>query len=248
MVNSLLLGVTTRATVTTRQPFKQGVYVTPGSLEHIKGLLDDVPDDKTDATRQRALDMAQLLRDAASFQEDSPVAEDKLERLNQGVKTLYEMTELKEKLAKALADHSKTMEYYASKVLVDLLDEAEVDRVGLPEHDLDAVLENFCRATLPKDPDAREAAISWLDNNGHGSMVRLSIGFSLPSGPNEYKEALALKAKLEKEYDTEVSVDTNVPWNTLTAFVKEQLRKGAVIPLETLGAYVGRVVKLKKRK
>jgi hypothetical protein len=222
--------------------------VTAGTLEHIQGLLDDVPVDNSDPIKSKAAEMAALLSDAASFQEDSPASEDKLERLHDAAKKLVEMTELKEKLAKALSDHSKAMEYYASKVLVDLLDEAEVDSVGLPEQGLDAVLQNFVHATLPKDPETRQAAISWLDKNGHGSMVRLNMQFSLPSGPEEYTAALALKAKLEKELDTEVALETTVPWNTLTAFVKEQLRKGSVIPLETLGAYVGRVVKLKKRK
>lgn len=223
--------------------------MTAGTLDHIQGLLDDVPEDTPHGSaQQKAKEMAALLKDAADLQGDEPVGDDKLEALHRAVQKLHEMNDLKEKLAKALADHSKAMEYYASKVLVDMLDEAEVDRVGLPEHGVDAVLESFCRASLPKDPEARNAAVTWLDTNGHGSLVRLNMEFSLPSGPEEYQQALALQERLSKELDTQVSLDTTVPWNTLTAFVKEQLRKGTVIPLETLGAYVGRVVKLKKRK
>ena len=44
------------------------------------------------------------------------------------------------------------------------------------------------------------------------------------------------------------SIAQSVPWNTLTAFVKEQVEAGTVIDLKKLGATVGQVVKLKKRK
>jgi hypothetical protein len=39
-----------------------------------------------------------------------------------------------------------------------------------------------------------------------------------------------------------------IPWNTLTAFVKEQCELGAALELDTIGATVGRVVKIKPRK
>jgi hypothetical protein len=45
-----------------------------------------------------------------------------------------------------------------------------------------------------------------------------------------------------------LDVRRDVHWKTLTAFVKEQVRQGSPLPLETLGATVGKVVKIKERK
>jgi hypothetical protein len=43
-----------------------------------------------------------------------------------------------------------------------------------------------------------------------------------------------------------VTAKENVPWNTLTAWLKEQVEKGNTPPLDTIGGEVGRIVKLKE--
>ena len=52
-----------------------------------------------------------------------------------------------------------------------------------------------------------------------------------------------------KKEKIEYSNKFGVPWNTLTAFVKEQIEEKKVTPpLELLGATVGRVVQVVKQK
>ncbi len=177
--------------------------------------------DKLDAIR----DMARLLRDK--------------ER---------EVGDLNERLTEAKA----AVLDLKHKKLVDLMHEAGVDKVGLPaegnQPPYDATLSPYYHANIAAnwEPTKRQAAFNWLEGEGHGDLVKTVITITL--GRDQRDAAREIQAELEHR-GFSVSAQLDVPWNTLTAFVREQVEKhGTVPPLETLGATVGQVVKLKARK
>lgn len=164
-----------------------------------------------------------------------------LVRLDSRVEDLEQMLEEAKRERKRLAE-------------VDLpaaFDNAHTDRMGVPEWDVDVVMKPWVHANLPKDPGERQAAIKWLDDNGHADILRVFVTVEFQKG--DFERARQLEDYIRKwAKDNRVNVapmsEETVPWNTLTAFIKGLLEKGEVVPLETLGAAIGRVAKVVERK
>lgn len=182
----------------------------------------------------------------------SSVPEDKLDALRATARRLRdkraEITSLDERLTEAKAE-AKLIE---TKELVDLMAEVGVDRVGLPAEGnypaCDAELKPYYHAVISADwePERRQAAFAWLDSAGHGDLIKTAITILIPR--DDRAMAVSIQHYLE-QCGVSHTVQLDVPWNTLTAFVREQVEKyHRTPPLETLGATVGQVVKLKTRK
>lgn len=77
-------------------------------------------------------------------------------------------------------------------------------------------------------------AFLWLRRNGHGSLIKNEVKAQFGRGEDD-------KAKLLLQFCRNngfvASQKESVPWNTLTAFVKEQLEKGVNVPREILGVF-----------
>ena len=190
---------------------------------------------------------------AAAMQKASTaVPEDRLDALRDVARRLRdkkrEVTDLDERLSEAKAE----VRAIESKELVDLMAEVGVDRVGLPAEGnypaCDAELKPYYHAVISADwePEKRQAAFAWLDGAGHGDLIKTAITVLIPR--DDRAVALSIQHYLE-QCGVQHTVQLDVPWNTLTAFVREQVEKyHRTPPLETLGATVGRVVKIKPRK
>jgi len=146
------------------------------------------------------------------------------------------------------------------KRLPDYLKRIAQDKIGLPEFDVDLVLENYYHANIKADwPDEqKERAFAYLEKRGDGDLIKTQVVMMF--GRTELWKVRWLQATislLAKELRAaggeapdlpEPFVQMTIPWNTLTAFVKEQVELGAQLDLDVLGASVGQVVKIKKRK
>lgn len=142
------------------------------------------------------------------------------------------------------------------KELPDYFTRVGQDRMGLPEFDVDLVLENFVHANIAADwePERREAAFGWLEEHGHGDMIKVEMTLKFPRTAMAFArwvqqtlETLKFPKQFVKMVMPSVELGLGVPWNTLTAWAKEQIKNGAELPLDTLGVTTGRVVKIKKR-
>ena len=193
----------------------------PALAAAMRQAVTQTPDDKLEALR----DMARRLRDKEK-----------------------EITDLDERLRATKAEAAEIR----TKKLVDLMAEVGVDKVGLPAEGnypaCDAELRPYYHAVISADwePERRQAAFAWLDSAGHGDLIKTAITVLLPR--DDRAMALSIQHYLE-QCGVQHTVQLDVPWNTLTAFVREQVEKyHRTPPLETLGATVGQVVKLKARK
>lgn len=151
------------------------------------------------------------------------------------------------------------------KELPEFMTQIGQDKVGLAEFGVDLVLEPYYHANIKAEwPDEqRQEAFDWLENNGHGDLIKCQVEFLFPRYLMDlakwFVEAVS-KIKIPATFVKkkgkgtpvpaipEPTLKQTVPWNTLTAFVKEQVEKGEQLPLETLGATVGQIVKIKQRK
>lgn len=189
---------------------------------------------------------------AAMREAPTTIPTDRLDALRDAARGLRdkeaEIANLDERLkeAKAAANEMR------HKTMVDLMQEIGVDKVGLPAEGnyppVDAELKPYYHANIAADwePEKRQAAFNWLDSAGHGDLVKTSITILIPR--DDRAMAVSIQHYLE-QCNVQHTVLLDVPWNTLTAFVREQVEKyHRTPPLETIGATVGQVVKLKARK
>jgi hypothetical protein len=138
------------------------------------------------------------------------------------------------------------------ETLPEMFTKAGIDNLGLPaEGNLpayDAKLKPYYHANIAAEwpPEKRQEAFDYLIKNKHGDLIKTAVTILLGRGDH----ALLVKIKkLLKPLKLDVTVDLSVPWNTLTAFVKEQIEdKKVILKLDLLGAQVGQVVSLKQRK
>jgi len=146
------------------------------------------------------------------------------------------MDDLMEQLSNAQSryNHIKTRE------LPDLMAELQTGE-WTNEGGTNVKLDNFVSGSLPKEPAALDAAIKWIEENGGESLLKGVM--EIPFNKSQHNEALALKDELiNKGYPA--SYSPSIHAQTLMAFVREKLKGGEDVPLQTLGIFSGRVAKI----
>ena len=90
--------------------------------------------------------------------------------------------------------------------------------------------------------DKKEAAYTWLRNNGFGDLIKNQVSCSF--GRDEDEKARGLIETLD-EQGYQSSQREWVEPSTLRAFVREQHEAGNKVPMDLLGAYVGQKTTIK---
>lgn len=194
---------------------------------------------------------AELLR-AAQNTPLPQASEDKLQKLRKAVAEVRDLEKVKADQEEALKATNVALYEQYFKHLPDLLDGVGVPSIELaPEGNMPGVVakvEPYYKANISADwePEKRQDAFTWLDTNGHGDLIKTEVIVSF----NRDMRGDALKfAEEQRAAGYSVTTKENVPWATLTSWLKEMVEKHKIMPpLETLGATVGRVVKLKPTK
>jgi soluble cytochrome b562 len=174
-----------------------------------------------------------------------------LKALRDAVAEVRELEKVKADLEERLKATNIELQDFYFKKLVTLLDEAGVTEIiltaegNMPE--VKATAKPFYRANISSDwpDDKRRAAFDWLDQNGHGDLIKTEVNVVF----NREQRSDALKfAEEQRQTGKTVIPKENIPWATLTAWLKEMVeKKGIMPPLETIGGTVGRVVALKPK-
>lgn len=179
-------------------------------------------------------------------------SEDSLEKVRQVLRDARDAERLKADLEERLKTVNENVFKLKHVTLPDLFDEVGIDKLGLPaEGNLpayDTELKPYYKAAILADwePERRQKAFDYLDRVKAGDLIKSVYIVALPRGNRAIaKKVQAALKKLKVEFTTDLSV----PWNTLTAWVKESIEKHNTTPdLDALGATVGKVVNLKERK
>lgn len=87
----------------------------------------------------------------------------------------------------------------------------------------------------------REMAMCWLEDNGHGGLIKRTV--TVAFNRDQEKEARALVAEIEPKYGA-VKEKKEVHPQTLQAFVKGQIAEGAALPLDLFSVHFLKRVKV----
>lgn len=184
---------------------------------------------------------------------DTPkVSGDQLEKIRGMVRMARDLGLRKKDIDDASKEVGREINELRHVKLPTIMDEVGIERLTIaPEGNLPGVearCEPYYHANIPAswDDEKREAAFKWLEDNGHGDLIKAQYVVLLPKGDRKAQRAVEKAlSKLNVPYETSLSV----PWATLTVWLREQVEKfGTVPPLDVIGGNVGRVVKLTEKK
>lgn len=188
---------------------------------------------------------------AAIANESSPSA-DQLDQLREKVKAAKELERVKADLEERLKEANEALSKVYYEILPDLMAQAGVAQItveawgNMPR--VVAKAKPYYHANIAANwpPEKRQAALGWLEENGHGDLIKTEVAANFPRG--EHAKALEF-ARLAKKAGATPALKETVHFQTLTAWLREQVEDKRVLPpLETLGATIGRVVELKEVK
>lgn len=178
---------------------------------------------------------------------EKTASNEELGELRERARQLVESERLISRMEQTLSELKNTKNTLAHKTLPDLMNDLGLDRYGYADAGVDLELKPYAKASIPQswDEEKQEAGYAHLEELGVGDIIRHEV--TIVFGRDSAEEAEALKQELVERGHL-VSLKKTVPWNTLTATVKELAEKGAEMDLERIGAVLGEVVKLKERK
>ena len=168
------------------------------------------------------------------------------------------MEQLKKDLESNLSDLNKRITEMKHKTLPDIMSGLDVDKYGLASAGVDIFLEPYAKANISAEweEEKQEAGFQHLEELGVSDIIRTQVTFSFSK--DQYAHAMTVVAMLnlmsqhiDEFSGTEIpvpSVKKSVPWNTLTATLKELHKKGIAVDLDKIGGMIGQVVKIKPRK
>lgn len=183
--------------------------------------------------------LAMAQADAAK---EEPAPEDKLERIKF-------FGEKQRKLTKQIAETENNLSLLKEnlrRVMEQDLPEA-MDEVNMQKFVLDdgttVTVKAFYAASIPED--RKEEAFEWLKEHNFDGMIKADVKVQFGKGEFEIAQSFMnfIRGFNEKAIDPEYK--EQVHWQTLRAFVKEQIEGGKPLPLDMFGVFVGRKAELK---
>ena len=101
-------------------------------------------------------------------------------------------------------------------------------------------------------PEKRDEAHKWLRDHGFGDLIKNEVTVTFGKGEDEDAKKLVWNINEMVSQDAlhfgGLVQEERVHPSTLKCFVREQLRKGAAIPVETFKIFTGEVAKLRRPK
>ena len=129
--------------------------------------------------------------------------------------------------------------HLSENVLPNLFAEVGLSELKLADGRL-IKIGNYYGASIKEDK--KQAAYSWLRNNGFGDLIKNQVSCSF--GRDEDEKARGLIQTLD-EQGYQSSQREWVEPSTLRAFIREQHEAGKQLPMDLLGAYVGQKTTIK---
>tara|TARA_R100000742_G_C4273540_1_gene93110 strand:- start:1003 stop:1560 length:558 start_codon:yes stop_codon:yes gene_type:complete len=130
----------------------------------------------------------------------------------------------------------------ANDKIVELMTQRGVKEIKTVEGD-SVSFKAFYKGSISKDNQPE--AFQWLEDNGHGDLIKNIVSVKFGKGDNSIAENLINELQQRQLYPDQ---KRKVEPMTLNALIGEQINKGNDIPMETFSVFVGNKVKIKKGK
>jgi hypothetical protein len=172
---------------------------------------------------------------------------DRMDRLRSAAARLRETIKEVKDAEECLEEAKKRLNELRERTLPDLFAEAGTDSIGLLANGnmpaCDIKLKTRYHAVIPKENP--QPAFEWLEGHGYGDLIK-SV-FTVRFDRQAHAAAYSFRLLLDRE-GISFEEKREVHHMTLTAFIKEQTEQhGTIIPLDTLGAYIGLEAIMKER-
>jgi len=142
-------------------------------------------------------------------------------------------------LEQALKETKEKLRVFEEQELPEAMQAANLQEIKLT-NGAKITISQFYKGSISEKH--REKAHEWLLNNNHGGIIKHEV--SLKFGKDEGEKANdAVQSLKQKGLDPDVK--ESVHWQTLNAFVREQMTSGKDLPADLFGVYVGSRAKLK---
>lgn len=181
--------------------------------------------------------------------------DEQLRSVAAGARRLLEIERELEHTRIRLAELQETRRKLSQQELPALFDEVGTDRIGLPDSELDVVVEPYFYANISSswEEEKRTAAFDHLESLGAGALVRYAVTVSFDRDEIALaRDFIAHVQRWNSLGNRTIETKRAVPWNSLTAWLREYITNppainAAPVALDLLGATVGRVCKIVKR-
>jgi len=92
----------------------------------------------------------------------------------------------------------------------------------------------FIVGSIPSE--RKEEAYKWLDEHGHGGIIKRGVQVSFDKGSTKAAEAAA---EAMRSMGLEPKVTLNIHAQTFMSFAREQIQNGNMLPLDRWGVFYG---------
>lgn len=187
------------------------------------------------------LDMAN--EDAASEVAPSDVGKASVARLAARLSSLEDEVSV---LEQALKDKKKEKQRVEEQDLPEAM-----DAIGMSEFKLTTgekiTVKTFYTASITAE--RKEEAFAWLDDHGHGGIIKTEISVAFGRGDLELARKFEEYCKNFEEASIQPNFEQSVFWSTLRKFVEEQITAGNdELDRDLFGVYIGRKASVKAGK
>lgn len=186
----------------------------------------------------------EMLNDSGNVE----VSDDGVKSLTELCESLQELERKQEEVESYLKDLKATIEDLSTNKIPDKLLELGVTELKLTNGAKVSTSKKYI-ASISKDPEKSKEAFDWLIQNGHGAIIKKQLVIPYTFEDNEGTLPDNIKNAIEelKKLDVTYIDDGTIAWQTLRAFVKEQLENNSDIefPKELFNVFIQNVTKIK---
>jgi hypothetical protein len=158
------------------------------------------------------------------------VSADSLKELNRLAKQLIEADAAVEAAEQALKDAKLAARKLREDEIPDYMQEIGITKVTLDSGDSISYKDDI---RLEWDDEKRAKAFKWLEANDYGGLIKTTVAATF--GKGELEQAKELFTQLS-EAGHSAELDRDVHYQTMCAFLREQVEAGSPIPMEDWGA------------
>lgn len=183
--------------------------------------------------------LAMAAADAAT---EEKIPEDKLEKIRYFGEKQRKLTKMLADLENQVTHAKEALRRVVEQDLPEAMDEVNMTEFKL-EDGTSIKIKPFYSASIPED--RKEEAFGWLKENDFDGMIKAEIKVSFGKGEFEIAQSFLNFIRGFNEIVIQPDYKETVHWQTLRAFVKEQIEGGKALPLDMFGVFVGRKSEMK---
>lgn len=163
------------------------------------------------------------------------------EELAENVRLLKQVQRQKEKVEKRLKDLKEEERRLSMERIPSIMESTGLTELKTKDGD-SVSIKDVIQATIPKRSEER--AFQWLEENGAGDLIKADLVSHF--NREELEKAREIAKKVEEQFGLSVEVAQKVHPQTLSAFVREQLKEsGEVPPDDIFNIFIGRKAVIK---